>query len=101
MRLTLKLVLTLGQIFLSASLFCQNVNNLARNYSTLSSDIMTIVKDTKAVGVSVAIIDNYKVTWAQGFGLKEVGVKDSVTTETVFQAASNTKSVVAMVVLKE
>jgi len=101
MRLQTKLFLNLVLILLSKGLFCQTTDKDAKNYSTLSSDILTILKDTKVVGVSVAIIDNYKVTWAQGFGLKEVGAKDSVTAETIFQAASITKSVVALAIMRE
>ena len=44
-------------------------------------------------GVSVAIIDSGRVVWARGFGIKEGGGTDSVTTETLFQAQSISKPI--------
>src|SRR5688572_5361650 len=44
-------------------------------------------------GVSVAVIDSGRVVWARGFGVKEAGDHDSVTTETLFQAQSISKPV--------
>ena len=68
---------------------------------SLSSEIAKIVRDTRAVGVSVALIDNYEVVWSKGFGTVEIGRSDSVTTETLFQIASITKSVTAAMVMKK
>jgi len=42
-------------------------------------------------GVSVAVIDDGKIAWAQGFGVLEKGGDRKVTTETLFQAASISK----------
>lgn len=67
----------------------------------LSFGINEILKTTKAVGVSVALIDDYEIIWAKGFGVTEVGTNDSVTTETLFQAASISKSVTALAVMKK
>jgi CubicO group peptidase (beta-lactamase class C family) len=44
-------------------------------------------------GVSVAVIENGRVAWARGVGLKEKGGTDSVTPATLFQAASISKPV--------
>jgi CubicO group peptidase (beta-lactamase class C family) len=68
---------------------------------SLSNEITKIVRDTRAVGVSVALIDNYEVVWSRGFGTVEIGKSDSVTTETLFQIASITKSVTATLVMKK
>src|SRR5688500_13355795 len=67
-------------------------------FGSLSNEIAKIVKDSKAVGVSVAIIDKYEVVWAKGFGTTLINSNDSVTTETLFQVASITKSFVATAV---
>lgn len=64
-------------------------------------EIRKIVKDTKAVGVSVALIDNYELVWAKGFGLTETGTTDSVSTQTLFQAASISKPVTALAIMKK
>jgi CubicO group peptidase (beta-lactamase class C family) len=50
-------------------------------------------------GVSVAIIDDGRIAWAGGFGVKEAGTSDAVTTSTLFQAQSISKSVAATATL--
>ena len=51
-------------------------------------------------GVSVAVIHNSQVAWAKGYGVADVETGDPVTTETLFQAASISKPVAAMGMLK-
>jgi CubicO group peptidase (beta-lactamase class C family) len=51
-------------------------------------------------GVSVAVIQNYKIVWAKGYGWADEGLKIPVTTQTLFQAASLSKSLNAVGVLK-
>ncbi len=50
-------------------------------------------------GVSIAIIDGGRVVWARGFGVKENGTNDLVTTSTLFQAQSISKAVAATATL--
>jgi CubicO group peptidase (beta-lactamase class C family) len=54
----------------------------------------------KVPGVSIAVIDDYKIEWAKGYGVLEAGEARPVTTETLFQAASISKPVAAVAVLK-
>jgi CubicO group peptidase (beta-lactamase class C family) len=49
-------------------------------------------------GVSIAVIHDGKIEWARGFGVTRVG-GPAVTPDTLFQAASISKSVTAMAVL--
>jgi CubicO group peptidase (beta-lactamase class C family) len=51
-------------------------------------------------GVSVAVIRNYKIEWAKGYGWADDSLKIPVTTHTLFQAASISKSLNAVGVLK-
>jgi CubicO group peptidase (beta-lactamase class C family) len=51
-------------------------------------------------GISVAVIDGDEIAWARGFGVKEAGQPEPVTTETLFQAGSISKPVTAMVALR-
>ena len=53
----------------------------------------------KVPGISVAFIDQEELAWTKGFGVVEVGGDKPVTTETIFQAASISKPVTAMVAL--
>jgi CubicO group peptidase (beta-lactamase class C family) len=50
-------------------------------------------------GVSVAVIDNGRLAWAKGYGVRTAGEAAPVTTETRFQAASISKPVTAMAAL--
>jgi CubicO group peptidase (beta-lactamase class C family) len=50
-------------------------------------------------GCSVAVIDDGKVLWAQGFGWRDVGRRLPVDTDTQFQAGSISKPVTALGVL--
>jgi CubicO group peptidase (beta-lactamase class C family) len=51
-------------------------------------------------GLSIAIIENYKIVWAKGYGWATVEENRKVTTETRFQAASISKSINSMGILK-
>jgi CubicO group peptidase (beta-lactamase class C family) len=51
-------------------------------------------------GASIAVIKDYKIHWAKGYGIADVETGAKVNTETLFQAASISKPVNAMAVLK-
>lgn len=51
-------------------------------------------------GVSIALIHDGKLAWAQGFGVKTAGSSDAVTSTTLFQAASISKPVSATAMLR-
>ena len=44
-------------------------------------------------GLSIAVIHDYKIAWAKGFGVTAPGGSEPVTTTTLFQAGSISKSV--------
>ena len=50
----------------------------------------------KIPGLSIAIIDNFEIAWAKGYGVVEAGSTNPVTTQTLFQAGSVSKPVAAM-----
>jgi len=62
--------------------------------------IAELMKAFGVPGVSVAVIWDYRVHWAKGYGVADVETGKPVDTETVFQAASISKPVAAMAVLK-
>lgn len=59
------------------------------------------LKFYRAPGLSVAVIKDFKVHWARAYGLKDLESKEPVTTETLFQAGSISKSVNAMIAMKK
>jgi len=50
-------------------------------------------------GVSIAVINNYQIEWAKGYGVLNAETRSPVTSESLFQAASTTKSIVAVIAL--
>lgn len=51
-------------------------------------------------GVSIAVIENGRVAWARGFGVKDATTREPVTPATLFQAASISKPVAATGMLR-
>src|SRR5262249_38774260 len=51
-------------------------------------------------GVSIAVIKDYKIEWAKGYGWADSAGQRPVTTTTLFQAGSNSKSLNAVGILK-
>lgn len=51
-------------------------------------------------GVSIAVIKNYKIDWAMGFGLANILTEQPVDEITLFQAGSISKPVTAMAAIK-
>jgi CubicO group peptidase (beta-lactamase class C family) len=79
-------------------------NNLAPNtvYGD-SAPRLNIQKQMEAYaipGLSIAVIKDYKIDWAKGYGLADVEEKRIVTTDTRFQAASISKSINGLAMLK-
>ncbi len=58
------------------------------------------MQDNHVYGVSIAVIHNYKIEWAKGYGYADDSLKIPVTVQTLFQAASLSKSLNAVGVLK-
>ncbi len=57
-----------------------------------------VVQQQLVPGMAIAVVHNDKVVYLKGFGVREMGKKDAVTADTVFQIASMSKSVGATVV---
>lgn len=58
------------------------------------------MKHWKVPGLSIAVVKDFKIDWARTYGVKDVETKETVTTDTLFQAGSISKPVAAMVALK-
>lgn len=59
------------------------------------------LRQHKIPGASVAVIRDFKVEWARGYGVRDVGTREPVTERTLFQAGSISKPVAAMAALRK
>ena len=59
-----------------------------------------LMKRFNVPGVSIAVIHDFEIHWAKGYGIADVETGAAVTPETMFQAASISKPVAAMGVLR-
>jgi CubicO group peptidase (beta-lactamase class C family) len=59
-----------------------------------------IMKMTRVPGVSVAVIQDFAIHWAKGYGVADAKSESPVTAETLFQAASISKPVTALAFLR-
>jgi len=55
--------------------------------------------DSHVPGLSIAVIDDGNIAWARGFGVREAGTNEPVTTSTLFEAQSISKAVAATATL--
>jgi CubicO group peptidase (beta-lactamase class C family) len=51
-------------------------------------------------GASIAVIDNFEIAWAKGFGVRKQGTRAPVRTDTAFQAGSISKPVFALAAMR-
>ncbi|MFZ1008917.1 MAG: serine hydrolase [Candidatus Sulfotelmatobacter sp.] len=61
----------------------------------LQLNLEQLMQTYKVLGLSVAVIDNFKIAWAKGYGVTEPGSHNPVTIHTLFQAGSISKPVAA------
>ncbi len=54
----------------------------------------------KTPGVSIAVVNEYRIEWARGFGVCEWGKSDPVTETTLFQAGSISKPIFALGIMR-
>ena len=72
---------------------------LVRGETPAMKSLADRMAELKVPGVSIAVIDGGRIDWARGFGVARVG-GPPVSPDTLFQAASISKPVFALAVLK-
>lgn len=65
-----------------------------------SLSLTELLEATGVPGVSVAVVHDFELHWTRGFGTADVVTGAPVTPETLFQAASISKPITAMAVLR-
>jgi len=63
-------------------------------------EIDKLLKQFSVPGVSIAVIKDFKIDWARGYGLADAEAGTPVSADTMFQAASISKPVAAMASLR-
>ncbi|HUU05658.1 MAG TPA: serine hydrolase [Patescibacteria group bacterium] len=78
-------------------------NGLARDVQIGPAAPMTLagrMKDRQVPGVAVAVVKDFELQWAKGYGVSAAGKDDPVTADTLFQVASITKCMGAVVAMR-
>jgi CubicO group peptidase (beta-lactamase class C family) len=78
-------------------------NGLREEYFIKGDKLKSITEAMKEVcipGVSVAVIHNFELVWAKGYGIRDTEAELPVNTSTLFQAASISKPLTALAVMK-
>jgi CubicO group peptidase (beta-lactamase class C family) len=73
--------------------------SLGKDETPVPLDLGALMKLYNDPGLSVAVIDAYKIAWAKAYGTTESGEATPVTTQTLFQAGSISKPVAATAML--
>src|SRR5262252_3492323 len=65
-----------------------------------ASTVQQLLTQFHVPGLSVAVIKNFRIDWAKGYGTTDVQTGTPVTVDTMFQAASISKTIAAMTSMK-
>jgi CubicO group peptidase (beta-lactamase class C family) len=85
-----KLILFLFFTFYQIASFAQTTND--KRIVALEPQLNKLLKDWKAAGFAVAVVDKNKVIYAKGFGYRDMDKKLPVTPNTIFPIGSSTKA---------
>jgi CubicO group peptidase (beta-lactamase class C family) len=108
-------IAALGGVFVRAA-FCESPARAAalesqraglRRLARLSQDdrrtreqVLERMSQLKVPGLGIALVKDFKVEWARGYGVERAGGSQPVTAQTRFQAASISKPVTALAALR-
>ncbi len=90
--------------YISISKIDKEIINKAPEFSDVVNELeeltSKLMSEFKVPGVSMCVINNYKLAWSKSFGYADAVSKSLVTNNTVFEACSMSKPVFAYLVLK-
>jgi len=97
----IRMVLITLLIFFSGNAFSSDSDESPeKTIAALQTKIPEMMRQVDVAGLSIAIIQNSKIVWAQGFGITDYESRNQVTENTIFEAGSLSKPVFAYAVLK-
>ena len=73
---------------------------LAAHVAWLKENVPKLMRENHVPGVSIAIMQHGEVAWAEAFGVSDVRSGRAVTTQTVFEACSMSKPVLALIAMQ-
>jgi CubicO group peptidase (beta-lactamase class C family) len=76
------------------------VERLEAYHAWLDEHVPKLLREHRVPGASIALIHDGRVHWARGFGVSDVRSQRPVTPETVFEACSMSKPILALSVLQ-
>jgi CubicO group peptidase (beta-lactamase class C family) len=68
--------------------------------STLDELVPALLAQHRVPGVAIALIQDRKLVWAKGYGVRAAGSQEAVTPDTVFEAASMSKPIFALLAMQ-
>jgi CubicO group peptidase (beta-lactamase class C family) len=75
-------------------------SQLSAHLDWLARQVPALMREHHVPGVSIAILQEGELRWAQGFGVADARTARPVTVDTVFEAASMSKPVAALVAVQ-
>ena len=75
-------------------------SQLAAHLDWLRTEVPALMREHHVPGVSIAIIEHGELRWSEGFGVADARTGKAVTAGTVFEAASMSKPIVALVAVQ-
>jgi CubicO group peptidase (beta-lactamase class C family) len=68
--------------------------------ATLDHLVPTLLAEHHVPGLAIALIRDRKLVWSKGYGVRAAGSKEAVTPDTVFEAASMSKPIFALLAMQ-
>jgi CubicO group peptidase (beta-lactamase class C family) len=90
--------LVIGCVLVLAALSARALSPLAQPSPgpLAAAAVQELLTQFHVPGVSIAVIKDFRIDWAQGYGVADTGSGTPVTADTLFQAASISKTIAAM-----
>lgn len=93
----LSLTLFVGILFTACDTFTFEPEfKVIKGQAISKTEMQNILDELDVPGFSIAVIDDFEIDWAQGYGVKNFETNKPVTESTLFQAASISKPVAAL-----
>ncbi|MBP6674978.1 MAG: beta-lactamase family protein [Vitreoscilla sp.] len=94
------LLLVLALVAVSSPMRAASPPDIAALAATLDRLVPSQLAEHHVPGLAIALVRNRQIVWAQGYGVRTAGGSEPVTPDTVFEAASMSKPVLAMLALQ-